>query len=250
MAPNTQPTHSAPTSAHGATVGNLESETMSTLELSQSTDVATVTTSTDVATMAESPALTWETKTGKTRAAFTPAAAARGNREARLKAADAATVAQLQNNTFRPFLRDVASKLTAAHVTALRAHVAAALSTMVDGVPMLPAGDVLSVSNKKAAIAVATWLQAPTATVKGVTSAKPLPASAAYLCAIAAAWVAPVADVAPAATEETTEAAVADTVAEAFPDAATEETVAEETVAEETVAEETVAEETEQPAPF
>jgi hypothetical protein len=58
---------------------------------------------------------------------------------------------------------------------------------------MVPTGDILAVSNKLAARAVAEWLQNPhtAKTVKGVviTVAKPLPKGKLYLASVAAAWL-------------------------------------------------------------
>ncbi len=137
--------------------------------------------------------LVYATAKGVTRTANTEAAQARAPSKIRTAIADDATLRALTTGQYGPFLRDVRSACSQAHAAHLAATVAAALSTAVDGVPMVPHGDVLAVSNKRAARAVAQWLQNPTTerTVKGVTTreAKPLPKGKQYLCAIAGAWL-------------------------------------------------------------
>lgn len=138
-------------------------------------------------------ALTITSAKGIVRTLHTEAAQARAPGKVRHSIADAQTLRALQTGQYVPFLRDVRAACSQAHTAALVSAVAAALSTVQDGVTMVPAGDVLAVSNKRTARAVAQWLQSPTTekVVKGETvrEAKPLPKGKAYLSAIAAQWL-------------------------------------------------------------
>lgn len=127
------------------------------------TEAATLPT---VAAPAPTHAIQWQTKTGKTKTAHTEVSAIRAPRAARLEAAQEKTLAQLNAGQFRPFIRDTVQSLNAAQLKGLQAHVLAALSTIVDGVPMAPVGDAFATPNKKLVAAVADWLTTPYAIKK------------------------------------------------------------------------------------
>lgn len=142
--------------------------------------------------------LEWATKNGTVKRAHSEASQSRAPSVARHAVADVATLAALQNGQYKPFLADVRGACSQAHAASLVATVANALATVVDGVPMAPAGDVLTTANKRTARAVAEWLQAPQTqrTVKGsiVREAKPLPKGKQYLADIAKQWLATMTD--------------------------------------------------------
>ena len=165
------------------------------------TNIATVaaTDNTPAVIAAPSNPLTWATKAGTIKAAHTAAAIARAPAAVRTGEADAKTVAQLLNGQYRPFLSDVLGACSKGHLIALEYAVRAALTTTVDGVPMVPSGNVLAVVNRKAVAGFVAWLANPTAVIKGVEQSKPLPKGKQYLCAIAQEWAAQQAEAALAA---------------------------------------------------
>ncbi len=152
-----------------------------------------------IATIQAAPvALVHTSPKGVQRTYNSEAAQSRAPSATRHAVADHATLRALVSGQYVPFLRDVRGACSAAHAAGLVHAVSQALATVQDGITMVPTGDVLAVSNKKTARAVAQWLQNPTTekVVKGVTTreAKPLPKGKAYLSAIAAQWLAAMSD--------------------------------------------------------
>ena len=142
------------------------------------TTLTTVTETSTALTVAEVQALTWTNKAGKTLSAHSLTGQAFAPKAARVSAAHAATLAQLQCGQFRPFLRDLLGALAAPMLAGLSDCVFKNMAVIVDGVAMVPAGNTLApeMANKKVLHAAAQWALAPYTLkkVKGVIDVQPV----------------------------------------------------------------------------
>jgi hypothetical protein len=123
---------------------------------------ATATATAELATLSQECTLSWATKGGQVKTAFSAIGAALAPRAPRITAAQLQTVNQLKNGQFRPFIRDVVSSFSGTKLAGLRAAVTASLTiTTPEGVVMVPAGDAFASSNKAILTAIGQWLQSP-----------------------------------------------------------------------------------------
>jgi hypothetical protein len=136
--------------------------------------------------------ITWTNKAGKSLEAHSATAQAFAPKAARITAAQAATLAQLENGQYRPFLRDVAATLTKSDIRALEKF-----------------GFELSPSGKAGMVKLLTAIDGLWADSKGKKAA---------LHGVLSAWLHTGADTAPATGADTAPATGADT-APATPDA-------------------------------
>jgi hypothetical protein len=126
------------------------------------TAMTTTTATAELATIGQECSLSWATKGGQVKTAFSAVGAALAPRAARITAAQTATVNQLKNGQFRPFIRDVVAAFAGGKLAGLRAAVTTALTiTTPEGVVMVPAGDAFATMNKTILTAVGEWLQSP-----------------------------------------------------------------------------------------
>jgi hypothetical protein len=103
--------------------------------------------------------LTWATKSGKARAAHSATAQALAPRAARIGAARADDLQAFRRGQYGRVLRDIDGALTGAAREAVLESMRAKLTRMVDGAPMIPAGDPLTRKDKDTAKALGAALR-------------------------------------------------------------------------------------------
>ena len=130
------------------------------------------------------------TPSGKAKVAHSAAAIARMGKAGHASA-DTITLCQLASGQFGPFLNDTWGSLSLQHRNALTEAVRLATAYDHNGKTLMVSDhDAMTSRDKATARAVAAWFAAPTATVRGVPTAKDLPKGLQYLAGIATAWTA------------------------------------------------------------
>ena len=151
-------------------------------------------TTTSTSTIGEVSPLTWETKTGKARAAHSATAQALAPRAVRLDSAIDADVTRLMSGRYSAFMADVRAELKGKTLDWFTGTVRQSLTVTHEGVPMAPVGDVLTMSNKVGmrafcnALIVLAAGNAATMNSKGDIKVLKCPAKCAHFACVARVW--------------------------------------------------------------
>lgn len=146
-------------------------------------------------TIGDHAPLTWETKTGKDRAAHSATAQALAPRAARLNSAIDIDVSRLMAGRYGAFMADVRAELKGKTLDWFTGTVRQSLTVTHEGVPMAPAGDVLTVANKQGmrafcnALIVLAAGNAATMTSKGEIKTLKCPAKCTHFARVARVWL-------------------------------------------------------------